>query len=180
MWMTKRGQMFLQADISSYAAENNNWIQLVVVFWFKHNITMRILNKIQLILESNLDFQGFINVIQTHPNPEVQPMVEFRVSFIRVTKCGQIFLRPDMSSHAAKNRKWIQPVVVLCCKHNTIMRIYTKIQLILEFNLGFQGFANVAPTNQPRNTTYDWTWSWIFDIYNLLNATPCVCFVRSF
>ena len=115
--------MFLQADISSYAAENNNWIQLVVVFWFKHNITMRIYTKIQLILESNLDFQGFINVIQTHPNPGVQPMVEFRVSFIRVTKRGQMFLQPDIFSHTPENNGHIQSQVVLLCEHNTIMRI---------------------------------------------------------
>ena len=48
-----------------------------------------------------------------------------------------IFLRPDMSSHASENRKWIQPVVVLCCKHNITMRILNKIQLIVEFSLVF-------------------------------------------
>ena len=116
---------------------------------------MRILNKIQLILESNLDFQGFINITPTHPKPEIQPAVEFRVSFIRVTKRGQMFLQPDIFSHTPENNGHIQPQVVLLCEPNTIMRIYTKIQRILEFNLGFQGFANVAPTNQPRNTTYD-------------------------
>ena len=54
---------------------------------------MRILNKIQPILESNLDFQGFINIAPTHPNPEVQPMVEFRVGFMQVTEHRQIFLQ---------------------------------------------------------------------------------------
>ena len=98
---------------------------------------MRNLTKIQPILESNLDFQGFINIIQTHPNPEVQPMVEFRVSFIRVTKRGQIFLRPDMSSYAAENSNHIQPQVVLLCEHNIIMRILNKIQLIVEFRVSF-------------------------------------------
>ena len=98
---------------------------------------MRILNKIKLILESNLDFQGFINIIPTHPNPEVQPMVEFRVSFIRVTKRGQIFLRPDMSSYAAENSDHVQPVVVFFCKHNVTMRIQTKIQLMVEFRVSF-------------------------------------------
>ena len=109
--------------MSSYAPENSDYIQPQVVLCCKYNVTMRILNKIQLILESNLDFQGFINVIQTHPNPEVQPMVEFRVSFIRVTKRGQIFLRPDMSSYAAENSDHVQPVVVFFCKHNVTMRI---------------------------------------------------------
>ena len=97
---------------------------------------------------SNLLYYKQIHVV-------VQPMVEFRVSFIRVTKRGQMFLQPDIFSHTPENNGHIQPQVVLLCEHNTIMRIYTKIQLILEFNLGFQGFANVAPTNQPRNTTYD-------------------------
>ena len=115
---------------------------------------------------SNLLYYKQIQVV-------VQPMVEYRVCFMRVTKCGQMFLQADISSYAAENNNWIQLVVVFWFKHNITMRIYTKIQLILEFNLGFQGFANVAPTNQPRNTTYDWTWSWIFDIYNVLNATPC-------
>ena len=50
-------------------------------------------------------------------------MVEFRGNFVRVAEYGQIFLRPDMSSHASENRKWIQPVVVFFCKYNIIMRI---------------------------------------------------------
>ena len=45
-----------------------------------------------------------------------------------------------------KNRKWIQPVVVLCCKYNIIMRIYTKIQLVVELNLVFYGVTNVLQT----------------------------------
>ena len=98
---------------------------------------MRIYTKIQPILESNLDFQGFINIIQTHPNPEVQPMVEFRVSFIRVTKRGQMFLQPDIFSHTPENNGHIQPQVVLLCEHNTIMRILNKIQLIVEFRVSF-------------------------------------------
>ena len=56
MWMTKRGQMFLQADISSYAAENSDHVQPVVVFCCKHSVTMRILNKIQLMIEFGLGF----------------------------------------------------------------------------------------------------------------------------
>ena len=43
---------------------------------------MRILNKTQLILESNLDFQGFINITPTHPKPEIQPAVEFGLGFL--------------------------------------------------------------------------------------------------
>ena len=108
---------------------------------------MRIYTKIQPILESNLDFQGFINIIQTHPNPEVQPMVEFRVSFIRVTKRGQMFLQPDIFSHAPENSGLIQPWVVLCCKYNIIMRIYTKIQLMLELCLDFLGLIKIVQTN---------------------------------
>ena len=99
---------------------------------------MRILNKIQLILESNLDFQGFISVIQTHPNPEVQPMVEFLVSFIRVTKRGQMFfVRPDTFLYTSENSDHIQPQVVLLCEHNIIMRILNKIQLMVEFRVSF-------------------------------------------
>lgn len=41
---------------------------------------MRILNKIQLIPEPNLDFQGFINIDQIHP--EIQPAVEFGLNFL--------------------------------------------------------------------------------------------------
>ena len=74
-------------------------------------------------------------------------MFEFRVSFIRVTKRGQMFLQPDMSSYAAENSNHIQPQVVLLCEHNTIMRILNKIQLILESNLDFRG-GNITPTNQ--------------------------------
>ena len=36
---------------------------------------MRIYTKIQLVVELNLVFYGFINVIQTHPKTEVQPVV---------------------------------------------------------------------------------------------------------
>ena len=70
---------------------------------------MRIYTKIQSILESNLDFQGFINITPTHPNPEIQPAVEFRGSFVRVAEYRQIFLRPDMSSYAAENSDHVQP-----------------------------------------------------------------------
>ena len=59
------------------------------------------------MLELYLDFQGFINIAQT------QHMAESWVNFVRVAEYGQIFLRPDMSSHASENRKWIQPRVVL-------------------------------------------------------------------
>ena len=48
------------------------------------------------MLELYLDFQGFINIDQT------QHMAESWVNFVRVAEYGQIFLRPDMSSHAAK------------------------------------------------------------------------------
>ena len=59
-------QMFLRPDMSSYAAENSNHIQPQVVLLCEHNTIMRILNKIQLI-------------------------VEFRVSFMQVTKHRQFF-----------------------------------------------------------------------------------------
>ena len=42
---------------------------------------MRIYTKIQLILESNLDFQGFINIIQTYSKTEVQPVVVLDAMF---------------------------------------------------------------------------------------------------
>ena len=113
--------MFLQPDMSSYMPENSNHIQPQVVLLCEHNIIMRILNKIQL-------------------------MIEFRVSFMQVTKREKMFLQTDTSSYVPENRKWIQPVVVFCCKHNIIMRIYTKIQLILESNLDFQGFINIDQT----------------------------------
>ena len=131
----------------SQTPENNGQIQPQVVLCCKHNVTMRIYTKIQSILESNLDFQGFINITPTHPNPEVQPMVEFRVSFIRVTKRRQMFLQPDIFSHTPENNGHIQPQVVLLCEHNTIMRIQNKIQLILESNLDFQGFINIIQTH---------------------------------
>ena len=56
---------------------------------------------------------------------------------MRVTKCGQIFLRPNMSSYAAENSNHIQPQVVLLCEHNIIMRILNKIQLMIEFRVSF-------------------------------------------
>ena len=59
-------QIFLRPDMSSYAAENSNHIQPQVVLLCEHNIIMRILNKIQLI-------------------------VEFRVSFMQVTIHRQFF-----------------------------------------------------------------------------------------
>ena len=111
---------------------------------------MRIYTKIQLILEYNLDFQGFINIAQTHPKNETQPMVEFRVSFIRVTKRGQMFLQHDIFSHAPENSDHIQPQVILLCEHNIIMRILNKIQLILESNLDFQDLCQYLP-NVPKN-----------------------------
>ena len=98
--------------MSSYAAENSNHIQPQVVLLREHNIIMRILNKIQLI-------------------------VEFRVSFMQVTKRGKMFLQTDTSSYMPENRKGIQPVVVFCCKNNVTMRNLTKIQPMLEFNLVF-------------------------------------------
>ena len=70
----------MRPDTFLYTSENSDHIQPQVVLRYEYNATMRILNKIQL-------------------------MIEFRVSFMRVTKCGQIFLRPDISSHTAENRK---------------------------------------------------------------------------
>ena len=57
-------QFFCAPDIFLYVPENSDHVQPVVVFCCKHNVTMRILNKTQLILESNLDFRGG----QYHPN----------------------------------------------------------------------------------------------------------------
>ena len=89
--VTKRGQMFLQPDMSSYAAENSNHIQPQVVLLCEHNAIMRILNKIQLMVELNLVFYGFINVIQTHPKTEVQPVVALDTVF-QVLMCWSIRL----------------------------------------------------------------------------------------
>ena len=49
------------------------------------------------MLELYLDFQGFINIAQT------QHMAESWVNFVQVAEYGQIFLRPDMSSHTPEN-----------------------------------------------------------------------------
>ena len=76
-------------------------------------------------------------VYQVVKYDKIQPMVESRISFVWMTKHGQMFLQPDIFSHTPENNGHIQPQVVLLCEHNTIMRIYTKIQLILESNLGF-------------------------------------------
>ena len=104
--------------------------------------------KYNLWLNLVLVFYGFTNIVQTHLNPEVQPMVEFRVSFIRVTKRGQMFLQPDIFSHTSENNGHIQPQVVLLCEHNITMRIYTKIQLVVELNIVFfYGFINVIQTH---------------------------------
>ena len=53
---TKREQMFLQTDTSSYVPENRKGIQPQVVFCCKNNVTMRNLTKIQPMLEFNLVF----------------------------------------------------------------------------------------------------------------------------
>ena len=58
------------------------------------------------MLELYLDFQGFINIAQT------QHMAESWVSFVRITKHGQMFLQPDMSSYVPENSGLIQPQVV--------------------------------------------------------------------
>ena len=73
-------QIFLRPDMSSYAAENSNHIQPQVVLRYEYNATIRILNKIQL-------------------------MIEFRVSFMQVTKRRKMFLQTDTSSYMPENRK---------------------------------------------------------------------------
>ena len=113
--------IFLQTDTSSYAAENSGLIQPWVVLCCEYNTIMRIYTKIQSIVES-------------------------MISFVRITKHGQMFLQPDMSSYVPENSGLIQPWVVLCCEYNTIMRIYTKIQLVVELNLVFYGFINIVQT----------------------------------
>ena len=59
---------------------------------------MRIYTKIQLILESNLVFSGFNKLSNLLYYKQiqvvVQPMVEYRVCFIRVTKGRQMFFTP--------------------------------------------------------------------------------------
>ena len=62
MWIN----IFYKTNIFLYTPENRNRIQPQVVLLCEHNIVMRILNKIQLI-------------------------VEFRVSFMQVTKHRQFF-----------------------------------------------------------------------------------------
>ena len=88
--VTKSRQKFYTTDMSSYTPENRNRIQPVLVLSCKYNITMRFLNEIQLILESNRDFQGFINTTSTHP--EIQPAVEFGLRFL-------ILITPWMPRH---------------------------------------------------------------------------------
>ena len=102
----------MRPDTFLYTSENSDHIHPQVVLRYEYNVTMRILNKIQL-------------------------MIEFRVSFMQVTKRGKMFLQTDTSSYMPENRKGIQPVVVFCCKNNVTMRNLTKIQPMLEFNLVF-------------------------------------------
>ena len=75
-------QFFCAPDIFLYVPENSDHVQPVVVLSCKHNVTMRILNKTQLILESNLDFRGGGNITPTNQNPEIQPAVEFGLRFL--------------------------------------------------------------------------------------------------
>ena len=49
-------QIFLRPDMSSYAAENSDHVQPQVVLLCEHNTIMRILNKIQLIVEFQVSF----------------------------------------------------------------------------------------------------------------------------
>ena len=83
-------------------------------------------------------------------------MVESWVNFVRITKHKQMFLQSDIFLYTSENSGRIQPVVVLCCKHNVMMRILNKIQLILESNLDFQGFINIAPTHQKKTKRNLW------------------------
>ena len=76
--VTEHRQIFLRPDMSSYAAENSNHIQPQVVLLCEHNIIMRILNKIQLI-------------------------VEFLVSFMQATEHRQIFLQSDIFLYTPEN-----------------------------------------------------------------------------
>ena len=70
----------MRPDTFLYTSENSDHIQPQVVLRYEYNVTMRILNKIQLI-------------------------VEFRVSFMQVTKRGKMFLQTDTSSYVPENRK---------------------------------------------------------------------------
>ena len=126
---------FLRPDMSSHAAENSGHVQPVVVFCCKHNVMMRILNKIQPILESNLDFQGFTKIIQTHP--EIQPAVESWVNFVRATKRSQFFCAPEIFSvHTRKPQ---------------VNTTYTRIQS------WFSGIYQHRPNApQKRSATYGW------------------------
>ena len=114
-----------------YTAENRIQIQSQVVLCCKYNVTMRIYTKIQSIVES-------------------------MISFVRETKREQMFLQTDTSSYVPENRKGIQPVVVFCCKHNIIMRIYTKIQLVVELNLVFLRGYKCTP-NPKYSPWLSWT-----------------------
>ena len=72
-------------------------------------------------------------------------MVESWGNFVRTSKHRRRFLQHDIFSHAPENSNRIQPQVVLSCKYNTMARIYTKIQSMLELYLDFQSFINIAP-----------------------------------
>ena len=58
--------------------------------------------------------------------------------------CENIFICYKFSQ-IPENSGQIQPQVVFCCKYNIVMRIQTKIQLILESNLVFQRFYQYHP-----------------------------------
>ena len=77
---------------------------------------------------------------------QIQSTIKCTAHFVRMTKCRQFFT-PRHVLYTAENRTQIQPQVVLCCEYNTIMRILNKIQLMVEFSLGFfYGFTNIVQT----------------------------------
>ena len=74
-------QFFCAPGIFLYTPENSDHVQPVVVFCCKHNVTMRILNKTQLILESNLDFRGGAISPQRTKIPKYNPRLNLDLDF---------------------------------------------------------------------------------------------------
>ena len=139
----------------------NLWLNVVTEFsekWYVRKYFYMLQILITIIKQQR-------NSITSCITSQIQPIIKYKTHFMRVIKCRQFFCAPDIFLYIPENSGQIQPVVVFCCKYNVIIRIWTNIQPMVEFGLGFLMFITFWI---PHHITTSECYVWIFSSFNVM------------
>ena len=124
---------------------------MFITFWIPHHITT---SGCYVWIFSSFN----VMVYQVAKHSNVQPMVECCDRIQRKMICVQMFLY-IANSHNRHKTATVFNHKLYFVLNATIKCIWIKTQLIVEFNLGFQDFANIiqpSPPPKKKSTTYGW------------------------